>query len=96
MPSRVPADVKEAVLKSVDDAVGPVGAHLGVRVVAGFRLPVTPLAGTAPRHRHPGRPAPGGHPVHALLSEEIAAVLDVAERWGTVDRSHRKLADRGS
>src|SRR6476646_3355658 len=40
--------------------------------------------------------APGGHPVHALLSEEIAAILDVAERWGTVDRSHRKLAHRGS
>ena len=34
--------------------------------------------------------------MHALLSEEIAAILDVAERWGTVDRSHRKLAPRGS
>lgn len=27
---------------------------------------------------------------------EIAAILDVAERWGPVDRSHRKLAHRGS
>ncbi|WP_373146119.1 transposase [Mycobacterium marinum] len=34
--------------------------------------------------------------MHALLPEEIAAILDVAERWGTVDRSHRKLAHRGS
>ena len=40
--------------------------------------------------------APGGHPMHALLPEEIAAVLEVAERWGTVDGSHRKLAHRGS
>ena len=34
--------------------------------------------------------------MHALLPEEIAAILDIAERWGTVDRSHRKLAHRGS
>jgi putative transposase len=34
--------------------------------------------------------------MHALLPEEIAAILDVAERWGEVDRSHRKLAHRGS
>lgn len=40
--------------------------------------------------------AAGGHPVHALLPEETAAILDVAERWGEIDRSHRKLAHRGS
>ena len=40
--------------------------------------------------------APGGHPLHALLPEEVAVILDVAERWGEVDRSHRKLAHRGS
>jgi hypothetical protein len=40
--------------------------------------------------------APGGHPMPALLPEEIAAILDVTQRWGTVDRSHRKLAHRGS
>ncbi|UCA22867.1 hypothetical protein [Mycobacterium kansasii] len=39
--------------------------------------------------------APGGRPVHALLPEEIAMILDVTERWGAVDRSHRKLAHRG-
>src|ERR1700722_12550250 len=39
---------------------------------------------------------PGGGPVHALLSEGVAAILDVDERWGTVARSHRKLAHRGS
>ena len=40
--------------------------------------------------------APGGHPMHALLPGEITAILDIAERWGAVDRSHRKLAHRGS
>ena len=40
--------------------------------------------------------APGGAPVHALLADEVAEVLAVAEEWGPVDRSHRKLAHRGS
>ena len=40
--------------------------------------------------------APGGSPVHGLLPDEIDAVLAVAEEWGEVDRSHRKLAHRGS
>lgn len=40
--------------------------------------------------------APGGHPVHAILPAEAEAILAVAEEWGTVDRSHRKLAHRGS
>jgi transposase InsO family protein len=35
-------------------------------------------------------------PVHALLDWEREAVLKVAEEWGEVDRSHRKLAHRGS
>lgn len=78
MPARVPADVKEAVLKmwQVSDSR-----------VHRWR---------ARRRDTAVDRAPGGHPVHALLSEEIAAILDVAERWGEVDRSHRKLAHRGS
>jgi hypothetical protein len=38
----------------------------------------------------------GGNPVHGLLPAEIDAVLAIAEQWGEVDRSHRKLAHRGS
>ena len=34
--------------------------------------------------------------MHAILPWETAAVLDIAERWGPVDGSHRKLAHRGS
>ncbi len=39
---------------------------------------------------------PGGHPLHGLLEEERAAILDLYDSWGEVDRSHRKLAHRGS
>ncbi|HVB27504.1 MAG TPA: integrase core domain-containing protein [Mycobacteriales bacterium] len=41
------------------------------------------------------RPRPDSA-VHALLDWERTAILDLAEAWGEVDRSHRKLADRGS
>jgi putative transposase len=39
---------------------------------------------------------PGGNPVHGLLDEEIIQILALFERWGPIDRSHRKLAHRGS
>src|SRR6059058_781899 len=41
-----------------------------------------------------GRPV--GEVVHRLLSWEEQAILDLIEQWGWVDRSHRKLAHRGS
>jgi putative transposase len=34
--------------------------------------------------------------VHGLRPEEVAAILELFEAWGEVDRSHRKLAHRGS
>lgn len=39
---------------------------------------------------------PGGHPLHGLLDAEREAILDLFEAWGGTDRSHRKLAHRGS
>jgi putative transposase len=39
---------------------------------------------------------PGGGAVHGLLAWEERAILDLIDRWGWVDRSHRKLAHRGS
>ena len=39
---------------------------------------------------------PGGRPVHGLRPEEVSAILELFETWGDVDRSHRKLAHRGS
>jgi len=39
---------------------------------------------------------PGGVAVHALRPEEINAILELADEWGEIDGSHRKLAHRGS
>ena len=39
---------------------------------------------------------PGGSPLHDLLPEETAEILALYDEWGTTDRSHRKLAHRGS
>jgi putative transposase len=39
---------------------------------------------------------PGGVAVHALRPEEITAILELADEWGEIDGSHRKLAHRGS
>src|SRR5207245_403360 len=39
---------------------------------------------------------PVGAAVHRILSWEEQAILDLIEQWGFVDRSHRKLAHRGS
>lgn len=97
MPARVPAEVKELVLKTVDEAVD-----------AGFSQTwATALWGISDDRVHRWRArqrdvgtlvdrAPGGNPVHTVLSEEIEAILAVAETWGPIDRSHRKLAHRGS
>ena len=40
--------------------------------------------------------APGGSPMHSLLAAEEAEILALFDEWGEVDRSHRKLAHRGS
>ena len=39
---------------------------------------------------------PVGAAVHRVLSWEEQAILDLIEQWAWVDRSHRKLAHRGS
>ena len=39
---------------------------------------------------------PGGGAVHGILDWEEQAILDLIATWGEVDRSHRKLAHRGS
>jgi putative transposase len=37
-----------------------------------------------------------GRPMHGLLAREIVAILALADEWGEIDCSHRKLAHRGS
>ena len=97
VPARVPAEVKEAVLKTVDDAVTAGFAHTWACAL--WQVSDSRVHRWRRRRRDTGTLldcAPGGHPVHALLAEEIAAILDLAERWGAIDSSHRKLAHRGS
>jgi putative transposase len=40
--------------------------------------------------------SPGGNPSHGLLDEEVAQIVALFHDWGETDRSHRKLAHRGS
>ena len=40
--------------------------------------------------------APGGSPVHGLTPDEQDEIVAVFNEWGDIDRSHRKLAHRGS
>ena len=89
--------MKELVLATVDDAVAAGLSHswaAGVWQVSDDRV-----------HRWRARRrelgtlsdlAPGGAAVHGLLGWEIEEILAVAEEWGPTDRSHRKLAHRGS
>ena len=97
MAARVDGEVKEGLLKLVDDAVAQGWAHaracevLGVADVRAHRWRAR-LRETATLVDR----APGGNPVHRLLDWEEAAVLELIEQWGPVDRSHRKLAHRGS
>jgi hypothetical protein len=39
---------------------------------------------------------PGGRPLHGLLDEGVAKIIELFHQWGEIDRSHRKLAHRGS
>lgn len=40
--------------------------------------------------------APGGSPVHGITPAEADEIVAVFNEWGDIDRSHRKLAHRGS
>jgi transposase InsO family protein len=97
VPARVPAEAKELVLKTVDEAVAAGFGHTWACAL--WQVSDSRVHRWRARRRDTGTLvdcAPGGHPVHALLFEEVAAILDLVERWGPIDRSHRKLAHRGS
>jgi putative transposase len=97
LPARVPAEVKELVLKTVDDAVADGFAHAWLCSL--WQVSDDRVHRWRTRRRDVGTladRAPGGNPVHGILPAEIDAILAVAEQWGPIDRSHRKLAHRGS
>ena len=97
MPARVPAQTKELIVDLVDDAVRVGAAHRWACSLLGvsddrahrWRRRLRDTASLEDRR-------PGGVALHALRPSEIAEILAVVEQWGPVDRSHRKLAHRGS
>lgn len=96
VPARVDSDIKAGLLDLVDYALEQgwskrrVGRVLEIddwRLSRWFARRV---------RRRLGDLAPGGNPVHGLLDWEVDAILSISDEWGEIDRSHRKLAHRGS
>jgi putative transposase len=96
VPARVDADVKAGLLDLVDHALEQGWSHRrAARVLEIDHWRV----GRWTARRAEGRLAdlaPGGNPVHGLLDWEVDAILQICDEWGEIDRSHRKLAHRGS
>lgn len=96
VPRRVDAATKAGLLDLIDEALD---AGWTVRRCCGALE-----LGEVRAHRWYARQArgqladrsPGGGPMHGILAEEAAEILALFEEWGEVDRSHRKLAHRGS
>ncbi len=96
IPRRVDAATKEGLLELVD---GAVKAGWTIRQAAGV-LEVSELRIYRWLVRRADDQladrAPGGAPLHGLFGDEVAEILALFDEWGEVDRSHRKLAHRGS
>jgi hypothetical protein len=96
VPRRVDAATKAALLELLDRAVEQGWSVSAAAVVLDL--------GRVRAHRWMLRAGlgelvdrrPGGSPVHGLLPAEEAEILAVFEQWAEIDRSHRKLAHRGS
>jgi transposase len=94
VPPRVAAATKHALLELVDQAVAEgLSVQRACRVLQVTQRRVNRWQ--ARRVAGQDRSA-GGGAVHGLLDEEVEQILELAEEWGEVDRSHRKLAHRGS
>lgn len=95
VPARVDAEVKAGLLALVDHAAeagwssGRSCALLGLDAERVRRWRARAATGRLDDAR------PGGC-VHGLLPLEREAIVALAETWGELDRSHRKLAHRGS
>ena len=98
VPARAGAEVKQLVLDTVDEAVAAGLAHRWATAlwrvsddrVHRWRARRAERGGGLEDRRR------GGAAAHALLPQEADAILEIAEQWGPTDRSHRKLAHRGS
>jgi transposase InsO family protein len=96
IPARVDGAAKDKLLAIIDEAMGAgwslerACAVLQIDRRRVWRWQARRRVDDLDDHR------PGGNPVHGLLAFEIDAILELAEEWGPIDRSHRKLAHRGS
>lgn len=96
VPARVDAATKTALLGLIDQAVAQGWTLRG----AYRRLELGEVRAHRWRARRNGDglddKAPGGRPLHGLLPDEISEIVALYHEWGDIDRSHRKLAHRGS
>ncbi len=95
VPRRVDAATKTGLLRLIDDAtrVWPhrrVCEYLQLSEGRAWRWYERREAGRLEDHRS------GAGAVHGLLADERAAIIALFDAWGETDRSHRKLAHRGS
>ncbi|WP_419945774.1 transposase [Candidatus Poriferisodalis sp.] len=96
VPARVDGAAKECLLGLIDDATAAGWTHGRVCAVLGIDRR---RAWRWSRRRDAGRlddARPGGRAVHGLLGWERDEIVKLFDEWGDVDRSHRKLAHRGS
>jgi len=97
VPARVDASVKAAICDLVEHAV--VGGWSARAACHLLDVDDSRVARWQAR-RAAGEPLddapPGGNPLHGLLEWEQDAIVELFDTWGETDRSHRKLAYRGS
>jgi len=94
VPARVDATGKAGLLALVDHAIGEGWTlHAVCEVLKISRRRVERW-----QHRRTDLVdrKPGGVAVNSLLADEVAEILAVFDEWGERDRSHRRLAHRGS
>jgi transposase InsO family protein len=96
IPARVDAAAKAALLGLIDDAVD---AGWSVTQACATLELDRGRAWRWQQRRAVGRlddARPGGNPIHGILEWEEAEIVAIFDEWGDIDRSHRKLAHRGS
>jgi putative transposase len=96
VPARVDARVKAGLVELLDHAVDHGWSmRMGCALLGLDDLRAARWQARREQDRLDDAP-PGGHPLHGILAWERAAIVELFESWGEVDRSHRKLAYRGS
>ena len=97
VPNRVDAYVKAGLLGLIDHAQRNGWTRRRAAIKLGLDDSRAQRWDHLRRTGHSLADAPGGgNPVHGLLACEREAIVGVFEQWADTDRSHRKLAHRGS